>query len=924
MAKVDGFLQLLLFLAVVVLAINLRGLRKRVDRLQQSLIDLKETQMRPCPVADAPVADVAETATTGTTDQAGAPQAVPGQVGPDLTGPDLAAAAEAALSRMAREAAAPADGTAPPAGMTPAPEDMGRPVVLTPDLGARLAAFLQRNWVYVVSAVSLALAGVFLVQYGIESGILTPWMRVAAAIALGAALILGGERLRRRANVHDGQASYLPATFSGAGIVAIFAGVLAARQIYDLIGPAPTLAGLVATAGLAIGLGWFNGSFLAGIGLLGAAAAPFLTGGGGSAPDWFYAYYVLVAAIGLTVDTMRRWAWVSALAMVLAYAGGGVSRGFGAGETGWMLLLAALPVLATVITERALVPRQAGPSFVETRFRRLPSFPVRLVAGSVLATSALLVPMAQASSASAMVALIVLAVLAVLFLLWASEAEGLADLPVLPALAFLALIALAAWSGAPLYAEFEARAIDLRPPETAPPGTLTWIVGLVAVMVVAGAVRSWRKGALARDQGRAAVVLAGAAAAELQFHWDPVPVTGPFLWALMVMGLAALTAALALDYARRDGGQHSRTATAGLMALTLVALSLSVMTSGAPLVLALSALVVAAAWLDRRFDLPEMTLFLQAGAAVLTYRIVVDPGVFWAESLPMTDFLAGFLGPVAAGLASLWLIGDRPRPLSRAVMETATALWKVGFLDAAIVRWLDGAGSFTPAHMGASLFALPWIGNFLSQSYRAHRSPVLRRLRLALAGVSAVVGLGVMALAATVLNPLLPYSDRVIGPPVADSLALAYLVPGLVLLAAGQRLPGLAHWVRWIVTASGIALVALALGLEIRRLWQGPDLDLDYGVLQGELYTYTVALMLVGAGLLVAALTRRSATLRRAAMTVIALTIAKVFLIDAAGLSGLTRVISFLGLGLSLAGLAWLNGVIQRSTRPAEEGAPPA
>jgi uncharacterized membrane protein len=42
-------------------------------------------------------------------------------------------------------------------------------------------------------------------------------------------------------------------------------------------------------------------------------------------------------------------------------------------------------------------------------------------------------------------------------------------------------------------------------------------------------------------------------------------------------------------------------------------------------------------------------------------------------------------------------------------------------------------------------------------------------------------------------------------------------------------------------------------------------------------------------------------------MAVIAVTVAKVFLIDAAGLTGLTRVASFLGLGLSLAGLAWLN-----------------
>ena len=78
-------------------------------------------------------------------------------------------------------------------------------------------------------------------------------------------------------------------------------------------------------------------------------------------------------------------------------------------------------------------------------------------------------------------------------------------------------------------------------------------------------------------------------------------------------------------------------------------------------------------------------------------------------------------------------------------------------------------------------------------------------------------------------------------------------------------------------------------------------------MVQPELYSYTLALMLLGAGLLYQAIARRSALLRRIAMAVIAVVVAKVFLIDAAGLTGLTRVVSFLGLGLSLAGLAWLN-----------------
>ncbi|MBM3615494.1 MAG: DUF2339 domain-containing protein [Alphaproteobacteria bacterium] len=66
-------------------------------------------------------------------------------------------------------------------------------------------------------------------------------------------------------------------------------------------------------------------------------------------------------------------------------------------------------------------------------------------------------------------------------------------------------------------------------------------------------------------------------------------------------------------------------------------------------------------------------------------------------------------------------------------------------------------------------------------------------------------------------------------------------------------------------------------------------------------------MMLVGAVLFYQAITRRSDGFRRLAMAVIALVIAKVFLIDASGLTGLMRVVSFAGLGLSLAGLAWLN-----------------
>jgi len=94
---------------------------------------------------------------------------------------------------------------------------------------AALRVWLADNWVLAVAAVSLALAGVFMVQYGVENGLLTRFWRVMGALGLGAALIAGGEVIRRRASDAEGATRHLPSTLSGAGLFSLFAGVLVFR-----------------------------------------------------------------------------------------------------------------------------------------------------------------------------------------------------------------------------------------------------------------------------------------------------------------------------------------------------------------------------------------------------------------------------------------------------------------------------------------------------------------------------------------------------------------------------------------------------------------------------------------------------------------------------------------------------------------------
>lgn len=884
----------------------------RIKALQDDLARLRSGQ------AIAEAAQVAEASPAPVS--VAEPAAVPPPAVPPHAAPPVVALTEAATPAEPMAVTAEAESLATEVADRAAPSQT-QAIVFTAATADRLLRFLRENWVYVVSAVSLALAGVFLVQYGIEQGLISPTVRVLAAMALGGALICVGEYLRRRfGDAPDSTVAYLPATFSGAGVVAVFAGVMAARQLYGLIGPGMAMAGYVLTALVAVVLGWFNGAFLVAVGLVGAAAAPFLVGGESQPAAWLYLYYALVTVLGLAVDTVRRWAWVSVLALVLGYAGGLVMRQFGAGEEAWMFLLAALPLLVTILPDRSLLPRHEGPATsLALAAQRLPSFPVRLVTGALLASSLLLMAELSGPADLAFLAFALLTFLALVYLLWAGAAEGLADVAALPALAFLLGLAAVAVGYMPLFADYWALNLAERAPGVPAPKVVTELSVMAIAMALAAAWRALRPQPLALAQGIAAVWLAPLAMILLDRRWFPAEVIGAFRWALHPIIVAALLVALAARFAARDAEDHRRAAHAALAALAMIALSLFILTSATPLTLALAVLIVVAAALDARFRLPEMTVFIQLGAAVLTCRLLIDPGLFWASDAPLTDVILAFLGPVAAGLACLRLYREMPRPITRGVVETAVLLWGLMLADTLLGRWItDGMGLSADTHWGIGLLAMPWLGMALVQAWRSQLGGVLARLRRWLAVIYGLLAGLAFLLAATLLNPLFSseYDSGALirGPMVIDTLALAYLLPALVLFMATSRLRFLHRLLRRGLFAAAGALGLLYLGLEIRRFWQGDWLGIPT-VAQGELYTYTLALILIGAGLLYAAIARRSAILRKIAMAVIAVTIAKVFLIDASGLTGLTRVFSFLGLGLSLAGLAWLNRWAQAAQR---------
>ena len=87
----------------------------------------------------------------------------------------------------------------------------------------------------------------------------------------------------------------------------------------------------------------------------------------------------------------------------------------------------------------------------------------------------------------------------------------------------------------------------------------------------------------------------------------------------------------------------------------------------------------------------------------------------------------------------------------------------------------------------------------------------------------------------------------------------------------------------------------------------------------GELYTYSIVGLLMAVAAILTATRWRIPGLYRAGLGLLAGVIAKIFLIDMSGLEGLWRVASFMGLGLSLLGLAWPHQRMQAGDRNAAE-----
>jgi uncharacterized membrane protein len=754
-----------------------------------------------------------------------------------------------------------------------------------------LEALLTQRWGLWLGAAALLLSGVFLIRYAVENALIGPAARCAAAGLLGAALLAGAEWLRRRPQT--GGAS---AALAAGGVAVLFGAAYGAGVFYVLV---PPLIGFVllaaaATAGLLASLRY--GQLAAAVGVAGAFVTPALIPSADPSVLGLFVYLLAVTAASLGIVRYAAWIWLG-WAAVAAGAGWVVLVGIELPEAvAWVpsLFLAAAAGLNLLLLPPQALEHPDG--------RRLSWIPFGMLGLAGL----LLEAMNGGSGAPAGVLL--LSPLAV----WKGRTEPRLDrLPWLAAGLFLVALllwALPAWqpTGEPITIEGVVQAVlpGAWAPDLIRPLLYT-AASLAAFYAAAGLLLETR---MERPLPWAALVAAVPVLTLLVTYVQVDRFQRDAAWALVAAALAAgLT--LAAWRARRDdslqrAGIHAAGATAAL------ALGCAMVLHDHWLTLAVALFLPPLALIEARADLPPLRLVALAAAAVVLVRLLLNVWVldYAFGTTPVANgLLAAYGVPAVAFFLAARLFRPRGDDRTVAVLEAGGVAFAV-VLVALEIRHLVGGGDLRAAfgfrEVTLQVAALA-VGASLLQ-LATHRPVLAASARLL--GAAALFGGGVLL----IFNPA--FVEVEAG---WTALAAGYAVPSVlaVLALRGVSVPDDRQKLGIYAVLGGFA----TLGLGIRLALHPDGMALKAAPVEAsELWAYSGAWMFYGAALMAVGIFRADRALRLAALAIVGLVAGKVFLVDMADLAGLWRVLSFLGLGLSLiaVGAVYRRFVIQPTAPP--------
>ena len=811
--------------------------------------------------------------------------------------------------------AAAASNPAPVRASTPAdPEDWRPP---TPDRPKRptrnLEELIGGQWSVWVGGFALLVGAILLIRFSIEAGIFGPGARILMAMALGIALLLAGEWLKRSddkvlkgklgeaAQALQSNAS-VPGLLSAVGIFSLLGASYGAHELYGLISAPLAFAALGIISLGAMALSLRQGPLLAAIGLLASLATPLLIQT--QTPNFMalVGYLLLVGFSALGVSYKTKWRWLE-IGTVMGWLGWS-AMSIKAATSGQMLLWGVFLAIGFVVTvwcsarsTRKIVPEiAANENTLEGQLNAIAPHPFFAVAWSAVA--ALLVAIVTGET-------------------WASTGAqtGFPSASIFLSVgAFSALVAAAIFykrqSGHIVTAGVLALGLSLA---RLPEWQFTLYAGLIAAAVLLALRETFRFDGKedGDDVGLLwpifAIGLALSTAAALGFHNEKNWPQEIYFAALL--GYSALFAAAAF-YSHIKSRPKFYTAFltlgAGLAWWTAWAIQLD----GLALSLALSsgAALMVAAMAFLRLPGARAGLLGLAGLVFAHAFLIQFPDTDSLSARPIINALWFYLAlPTAIlGLAG-YLLHDQKTDTKlddfiNGLIEAA-ALAGLALFAVFQIRHLSNGGSVYSGSLGFEELGLQVsIGlcfTLAGLSKRFSGNLVLSKM----AEVISYATLAIFAFGSLLtLSPIFNRQQLIEGNILFNSLTTGLLVPTVLMALCAWRARG-RRPDAYINVLGGLSLVGGMMWITamLRFLFNGAKIN--FGSVRFsdlELWTISAVWLAIGIALLAIGVWRRERAFRIASGIVIILTVLKAFLIDMAGLEGVLRALSFVVLGLVL------------------------
>jgi uncharacterized membrane protein len=763
------------------------------------------------------------------------------------------------------------------------------------------------RWTVWIGGVALALGGIFLVKYSIEAGLIGPGLRLFFGALLAAGLVIAGERARRQkqitgAAVHS--VADIPSILTAAGTTVAYATIYAAYGLYGFLDPAFAfvLLGAVALATLAAAL--LHGPALAALGLVGAFVTPALVAS--SEPNYWalYIYLAVVTAAAFALARTRLWQWLALIAVVagLVWLLPGIHDG-GVEALGAHLfhVVVGATLAAALIVAGFLYGPPAEPGKIDP------------LSGMVLAFygfGALLLVLASRHDAAALIVFTLLTA-ATLAIAWRTDAAAGA----VPVMAIFAAVVILRWALAPEIAQLiagpgAAGAAAPQPWQSDIGWHLTLGFGFAVLFGATGFLAQGRSSSsvIAIVWSAAGIALPLVILIALYYRIANFERSIPFA------GLALLLATLNGFATETLGKRMPRpgSAVAGALHATgtvaALALALTFSLEKGWLTVALALMVPGIAWIANERPLPMLRTLAAAAVVLVLARVGWEPRIVGSDvgTTPIFNWILYGYGVPAI---SFWVAGHllRKRADDRPcrTVESAAILFTVltAFLE--IRHFMNGGDIYrqTSALGELALQVCTGLAMTIGLEHVRHRTGSIVHDIGALV-IAALTFAGIVLGLWLFCNPL--FTGEQVGSAFFNLILLGYGIPAVLAIVLALRTRHVRPPPYRICAAVVAVLLMLSyLSLEVRTLYHGPVLDRGVTT-DAEQYTYSVVWLAYGVALLLFGIALRSQPARLASAAITLLTVAKVFLFDMAGLTGVFRALSFIGLGLVLVGIGWL------------------